>query len=120
MLNKKEQRLRRARQTRARIAQQRVVRLTVFRSNQHIYANVISDDGARVLASASTAEQEVRAAMAHGGSTAPALPTTAASRRWPRQPAKPACSSDDTASSQGIQPWLGFNLAPKPKATTTA
>ena len=72
MLNKKEQRLRRARQTRARIAQQRVVRLTVFRSNQHIYANVISDDGARVLASASTAEQEVRAAMAHGGSTAAA------------------------------------------------
>ena len=72
MLNKKEQRLRRSRQTRARIAQQRVVRLTVFRSNQHIYANVISDDGSRVLASASTVEQEVRAAMAQGGSTAAA------------------------------------------------
>ena len=69
MLNKKEQRLRRSRQTRVRIAQQRVVRLTVFRSNQHIYANVISDDGQRVLASASTAEQEVRAALAQGSST---------------------------------------------------
>lgn len=60
MLTKKEQRLRRARQTRVRIALQEVARLTVFRSNLHIYANVISDDGTKVLASASTAEKEVR------------------------------------------------------------
>ncbi|MFP5397183.1 MAG: 50S ribosomal protein L18 [Gammaproteobacteria bacterium] len=66
MLNKKEQRLRRARQTRARIALQRVARLTVFRSNLHIYASVISDDGARVLASASTAEKEVREQLGAG------------------------------------------------------
>ena len=38
MMTKKEQRLRRSRQTRARIAIQRVARLTVFRSNLHIYA----------------------------------------------------------------------------------
>ena len=61
MLNKKEQRLRRSRQTRARIAKQDVARLTVFRSNLHIYASVISIDGASVVASASTAEKEVRA-----------------------------------------------------------
>lgn len=68
MLNKKAQRLRRARQTRARIALQRVARLTVFRSNLHIYASVISDDGQRVLASASTAEKEVRDQLGgHGG-----------------------------------------------------
>ena len=60
MLTKKEQRLRRSRQTRIRIANQGVVRLSVFRSNLHIYASVISDDGQRVLASASTAEKEVR------------------------------------------------------------
>ena len=72
MLNKKEQRLRRARQTRVRIALQRVARLTVFRSNQHIYASVISDDGAKVLASASTAEKSVRAELANGGNTAAA------------------------------------------------
>ena len=66
MLNKKEQRLRRARQTRARIAQQGAVRLTVFRSNLHIYASVISDDGAKVLASASTAEKEVRESLGKG------------------------------------------------------
>ncbi len=66
MINKKEQRLRRARQTRARIAKQGVVRLVVNRSNQHIYAAVISDDGARVLASASTLEKEVREQLGAG------------------------------------------------------
>ncbi|MBP6902028.1 MAG: 50S ribosomal protein L18 [Burkholderiaceae bacterium] len=60
MLNKKEQRIRRARQTRARIADQGAVRLSVFRSNLHIYASVVSGDGTQVLASASTAEKEVR------------------------------------------------------------
>ena len=66
MLTKKEQRLRRARQTRIRIAQQGVARLTVHRTNLHIYASVISEDGARVLVSASTAEAELRQAL--GGS----------------------------------------------------
>ena len=60
MLTKKEQRLRRSRQTRIRIANQGAVRLSVFRSNLHIYASVISDDGLRVVASASTVEKEVR------------------------------------------------------------
>ena len=66
MLTKKEQRLRRARQTRIRIATQGVARLTVNRTNLHIYASVISGDGAKVLASASTAEAEVRKSL--GGS----------------------------------------------------
>ncbi len=60
MLTKKEQRLRRARQTRIRIAQQGVARLTVNRTNLHIYASVVSGDGSKVLASASTAEVNVR------------------------------------------------------------
>ncbi len=70
----KQQRQRRARRTRARIAAQGVVRLAVFRSNLHIYASVISDDGCKVLASASTAEKEVRAALgtANGGNVAAA------------------------------------------------
>ena len=67
MLSKKEQRLRRARQTRIRIANQGVARLTVNRTNLHIYASVISGDGARVLATASTAEAEVRAALGGSG-----------------------------------------------------
>jgi large subunit ribosomal protein L18 len=64
MLSKKQQRIRRSRQTRARIAVQRVARLTVHRTNLHIYARVISDDGARVLATASTAEADVRKELA--------------------------------------------------------
>jgi large subunit ribosomal protein L18 len=64
MLNKKDQRVRRSKQTRVRIAKQRVARLTVFRTNLHIYASVISDDGARVLASASTVEPEIRKQLA--------------------------------------------------------
>ena len=50
-LTKKQQRLRRARQTRIRIATQGVVRLLVNRTNLHIYASVISGDGTQVLLS---------------------------------------------------------------------
>jgi large subunit ribosomal protein L18 len=66
-LNKKDQRIRRSRQTRLRIATQRMARLTVFRSNLHIYASVISDDGQKVLATASTAEKEVREQLGAAG-----------------------------------------------------
>jgi large subunit ribosomal protein L18 len=66
-MTKKEQRLRRSRQTRVRIANQIVARLSVHRSNLHIYAAIVSDDGTRVLASASTAEKEVRAQLGGDG-----------------------------------------------------
>jgi LSU ribosomal protein L18P len=65
--DKNEARLRRARQTRRRLAIQRAVRLAVFRSNAHIYAQIISGDGSRILASASTLEAEVRAKLSNGG-----------------------------------------------------
>jgi large subunit ribosomal protein L18 len=67
MLTKKEQRLRRARQTRIRIAAQGVARLTVNRTNLHIYASVISGDGAKVIVSASTAEAEIRKTLGAAG-----------------------------------------------------
>ena len=67
MMTKKEQRLRRSRQTRIRIAQQGVARLSVNRTNLHIYASVVSEDGTKVLASASTAEAEVRAQIGAAG-----------------------------------------------------
>lgn len=75
MLNKKEQRIRRSRQTRERIAKQGVARLTVFRSNLHIYASVISEDGTKVVAAASTAEKSVREQLSgNGGNAAAAAP----------------------------------------------
>ena len=67
MMTKKEQRLRRARQTRIRIATQGVARLTVNRTNLHIYASVVSGDGAKVLASASTTEAEIRKSLGASG-----------------------------------------------------
>jgi large subunit ribosomal protein L18 len=64
MLEKKATRLRRARATRARIRLARAERLAVYRSNLHIYASIISADGGKVLATASTNEPEVRAQLA--------------------------------------------------------
>ena len=71
-MNSKMTRTRRASRTRAKIAAGNAVRLTVFRSNCHIYAQVISSDGGRILASASTAEKDVRAQFANGGTAAAA------------------------------------------------
>ncbi|ALK95373.1 50S ribosomal protein L18 [Massilia sp. WF1] len=61
-MDKKESRLRRGRQTRIKIAQLGVNRLSVHRTNLHIYANLISPD-AKVLVSASSLEAEVRAEL---------------------------------------------------------
>jgi large subunit ribosomal protein L18 len=67
MYDKNHERLRRARQTRLKIAELRAVRLTVHRSNGNIYAQVIDASGAKVLASASTVEPEVRKNVKNGG-----------------------------------------------------
>jgi large subunit ribosomal protein L18 len=72
MLNKNVARQRRARKTRARIAEQKTVRLAVHRSNLHIYAQVISACGGKILASASTLEVGVRKEVANGGNVAAA------------------------------------------------
>ena len=67
MIDKKQARLRRARKTRAKIAELKSVRLSVHRTNCHIYAQVISDCGSRVLAAASSLETEVRKGLENGG-----------------------------------------------------
>lgn len=66
-MDKNTSRLRRSRQTRARIAQLKAVRLSVHRSNSHIYAQVYSGCGTRVLAAASTIEESVRKEVSNGG-----------------------------------------------------
>jgi large subunit ribosomal protein L18 len=71
-MNKKEARVRRARKTRARIAEQRAIRLVVSRSNCHIYAQIIAPEGNKVLASASTVEADVRKDVKNGGNKAAA------------------------------------------------
>ncbi len=66
-LDKKQNRLRRARKARAKISQLEANRLSVHRTPQHIYAQVIGPDGGTVLASASTLEPEVRKGVKSGG-----------------------------------------------------
>jgi large subunit ribosomal protein L18 len=67
MVDKNVSRLRRARQTRLKIREVGAVRLTVHRSNSHIYAQITSSVGDKVLASASSAEKEVRTQLKNGG-----------------------------------------------------
>ncbi|RTL54282.1 MAG: 50S ribosomal protein L18 [Rhodocyclaceae bacterium] len=66
-MDKKQARLRRARKTRAKIAELKMVRLAVCRTNSHIYAQIFSGCGTKVLAAASTAEADVRSKVANGG-----------------------------------------------------
>jgi hypothetical protein len=119
MIDKKQARLRRARKTRAKIAELKSVRLSVHRSNCHIYAQVISACGTKVLAAASSLEPEVRKSCrtavmsvpprrlgnwlpsvpgrpgsSRSRSIVPGFNITDGSRRWPRRRVKPASSSD--------------------------
>ena len=67
MIDKNSARLRRSRQTRSKIRELGAVRLSVHRTNAHIYAKLFSAAGDKVLASASSVEKEVRAKLKHGG-----------------------------------------------------
>jgi len=60
MSDKKLSRLRRARRARAKIRELNVTRLAIHRTPRHIYAQVIADDGAKVLVSASTLDASLR------------------------------------------------------------
>ena len=66
-MNKKQARLRRARKTRAKIAELKMVRLCIHRTNSHIYAQVYSGCGTKVLVAASTVEVDVRKQVPNGG-----------------------------------------------------
>ena len=66
MIDKKISRMRRAAKTRATIARLKTVRMTVHRTNTHIYAQILDASGAKVLAAASTAEKEVRGQVKSG------------------------------------------------------
>ena len=57
---KNESRLRRAKKTRMRIKSQDLPRLTVFKSSQHIYAQIIDSSGAKVFAATSTLDKSIK------------------------------------------------------------
>ena len=66
-MNNVNNRLRRARKTRAKIAELKVTRLSVHRTNTHIYAQIIAETGDKVIVSASTVEADVRKNLKNGG-----------------------------------------------------
>jgi large subunit ribosomal protein L18 len=66
MQQKKIARLRRAKSTRAHIRGLGVPRLSVLRTGQHVYAQVFTADGSRVLAAASTTQADVREGLKNG------------------------------------------------------
>jgi large subunit ribosomal protein L18 len=66
-MNNVNNRLRRARKTRAKIAELKVTRLSVHRTNTHIYAQIIAETGDKVIASASSVEADVRKKLKNGG-----------------------------------------------------
>ena len=65
-MEKKIARLRRAKSTRAHIRELGVPRLSVLRTGQHLYAQVFSSDGSKVLAAASTVQADVREGLKNG------------------------------------------------------
>jgi len=65
-------RLRRAKSTRAHIRELGVPRLTVLRTGQHLYAQVFTADGSKVLAAASTTQADVKDGLKNGKNAAAA------------------------------------------------
>jgi large subunit ribosomal protein L18 len=66
-MNKRERRQKRARRSRARIAQQDLHRLCVHRTPRHIYAQIIDPATTRVVVTASTVQKDLRSAVKYTG-----------------------------------------------------
>jgi hypothetical protein len=123
-LTKQDTRLRRALRSRAKIKELAVLRLSVHRTPQHIYAQIFAAEGDKVLVAASTLQKDVRGELKTTGnieaakpwdallqngprqraspgshSTGPALCITGASKRWPRPRAKRVSSSNSKRRS---------------------
>ncbi|VAX05350.1 LSU ribosomal protein L18p (L5e) [hydrothermal vent metagenome] len=72
-MDKKTNRLRRARRTRAKIRELAVPRLSIFRTSKHIYAQIIAANGSEVVASASTVQGEIKSALKYTGNSEAAV-----------------------------------------------
>ena len=72
-MDKKQQRLRRARRTRAQIKRLGTYRLCVFKTSQHTYAQVIEPNGSKIVAQASTVEADIKKGRKHTGNVEAAV-----------------------------------------------
>lgn len=66
-MNKKQARLRRGKRSRVAMRERGDVRLVVNKTPRHIYAQVISGNGRKVLASASTVSPEIKGSVSYTG-----------------------------------------------------
>jgi large subunit ribosomal protein L18 len=62
-MQKKQTRMKRALKVRSKIKQVNTKRLTVHKTSQHIYAQVISQDGSSTIVSASTTQAEIKSRL---------------------------------------------------------
>jgi large subunit ribosomal protein L18 len=73
MKNLKVKRLKRSIKTRKKIQELGILRLSVNRTNQHIYAQIIDDTKSITLASASTVEPEIKSELKYGNDISSAI-----------------------------------------------
>ena len=73
MQNLKQTRLKRSRSSRIKIRELGIVRLSVHRTNLHIYAQLIDDKNNKTIASASTLEPDVKKAVSKGSDVSAAV-----------------------------------------------
>ncbi|WP_319380251.1 50S ribosomal protein L18 [Thiomicrorhabdus sp.] len=66
-MDKKSARLRRAKKTRGKISELKMPRLSVHRTSQHIYAQIISANGGEVIASSSTVQADIKKEISNTG-----------------------------------------------------
>jgi large subunit ribosomal protein L18 len=66
-MDKKQSRLKRALKLRSKIKKVGTTRLSIHKTSQHIYAQIISEDGATTLASAATTQAEIKAGLKNTG-----------------------------------------------------
>jgi len=67
MASKQQSRIRRARRTRSKIRELEIIRLSIYRTSQHTYAQIVDDAKGQTLVSASTLEADIREQIRHGG-----------------------------------------------------
>jgi len=66
-MDKKQSRMKRALKLRSKIKKVGATRLSIHKTSQHIYAQVISEDGSTTLASASTVQLDIKLALKYTG-----------------------------------------------------
>ena len=99
MNEKQSARLRRARRGRAKMRELGMTRLSIHRTPRHIYAQVISPEGDKVLASASTLDKGLRSGNTGNSEAAAAVGKLVAER------AKARCNRSSVRPKRVPFPW---------------